>query len=43
MMVWDEARLTRGNRNYQPRQGHQGSKRTLTGESQFHKSTPQGI
>jgi hypothetical protein len=40
--VRDKARLRRGHK-YQSRQSHQGSKTTLTGESQFHLSTPLGI
>ncbi len=42
VMVRDEARLRRGH-NDQSRQGHQCSKTMLTGESQFHISTPLGI
>ncbi len=38
----DEARLRWGH-NDQSRWGHQCSETTLTGESQFHRSTPQGI
>jgi hypothetical protein len=41
-MVRDEARLRRGH-NDQSRRGHQCSETTLTGESQFHISTPLGI
>ncbi len=40
--VRDEARLRWGNDD-QSRQGHQCSETTLTGESQFHISTPLGI
>ncbi len=43
MMVWDKACRSRGHRNDQSRQGHQCSKTSLTGESLFHISTPQGI
>ncbi len=39
-MVRDKARLRRGHRNDQSRQGHQCSETTLTGESRFHMSTP---
>ncbi len=42
VMVRDEARLRRGH-NDQSRQVHQCSKTTLTGESRFHRSIPQGI
>ncbi len=42
MVFWDEARLRRGHDD-QSRQGHQCSGTTLTGESRFHRSTPQGI
>ncbi len=41
VMVQDEARLRRG--HDQSRQGHQCSETTLTGESQFHISTPLGL
>jgi hypothetical protein len=41
-MVWDESPLRRGH-NDQSCQGHQCSETTLTGESQFHMSTPLGI
>jgi hypothetical protein len=41
--VRDEARLRRGHNDDQSRQGHQCSETTLTGESRFHISTPQGI
>jgi hypothetical protein len=43
VMLRDEARLRRGHRNDQSRWGHQCSETTLTGESWFHLSTPQGI
>ncbi len=43
VMVQDEAHLRRGHRNYVSRRGHQCSKTTLTGESRFHTSAPQGI
>ncbi len=40
--VWNEARLRWGH-NDQSRQGHQCSKTMITGESQFHISTPWGL
>jgi hypothetical protein len=42
VMVQDEAHLRQGH-NDQSRHGHQWSETTLTGESQFHISTPLGI
>ncbi len=42
VMVWDEARLRRGHSD-QSCWGHQCSETMLTGESQFHLSTPLGI
>ncbi len=42
VMVQDEAYLRQGH-NVQSCQGHQCSETTLTGESQFHISTPLGI
>ncbi len=41
--IWDEALRKRGCNDDQLRQGHQCSETTLTGESPFHISTPQGI
>ncbi len=41
--IRDEARLRRGHNDDQSGRGHQCSKTTLTGESRFHISTPQGI
>jgi hypothetical protein len=42
VMVRDEAHLRQGH-NDQSRRGHQCSETTLTGESRFHISTPEGI
>jgi hypothetical protein len=39
VMVWDEARLRRGNHDQSCR-GHQCSETMLTGGSRFHMSTP---
>jgi hypothetical protein len=43
VMVRDEACLRRGHNDDQSRRGHQCSETTLTGESRFQISTPQGI